>query len=92
MDDPLFSELLEEESVMDMVNIEEYRYCLYTSAQSPKESLLQDIEDLVRSYIQPRSILTIYFDSADHLKNVKELWKSFINYSINVSNSLKNKP
>ncbi|KAH1915069.1 hypothetical protein KXW47_003730 [Aspergillus fumigatus] len=84
MDAPLFSELLEEESVTDMVNMEEYGYCLYTSAQIPEESLLQDIEDSVGSNVQPRTTLTTYFDSADRPKNVKELWKSFINYGINL--------
>ncbi|KAH1287517.1 hypothetical protein KXX44_007369, partial [Aspergillus fumigatus] len=84
MDAPLFSELLEEESVTDMVNMEEYGYCLYTSAQIPEESLLQDIEDSVGSNVQPRTTSTTYFDSADRPKNVKELWKSFINYGINL--------
>ncbi|KAH2022030.1 hypothetical protein KXV65_002135 [Aspergillus fumigatus] len=84
MDAPLFSELLEEESVTDMVNMEEYGYCLYTSAQIPEESLLEDIEDSVGSNVQPRTTLTTYFDSADRPKNVKELWKSFINYGINL--------
>ncbi|KAH2268455.1 hypothetical protein KXW02_002681, partial [Aspergillus fumigatus] len=73
MDAPLFSELLEEESVTDMVNMEEYGYCLYTSAQIPEESLLQDIEDSVGSNVQPRTTSTTYFDSADRPKNVKEL-------------------
>jgi hypothetical protein len=87
MDAPLFSELLE-----NMVNMEEYGYCLYTSAQRPEESLLQDIEDSVGSHVQPRTTATTYFDSADRPKNVKELWKSFINFGINVSNSFRNKP
>ncbi|GFF96245.1 hypothetical protein IFM53868_08440 [Aspergillus udagawae] len=84
MDAPLFSELLEEESVTDMVNMDEYGYCLYTSAQSPEESLLQDIEDSVGSHVQPRTTSTTYFDSADRPKNVKEMWKTFINYGINL--------
>ncbi|PKX89108.1 uncharacterized protein P174DRAFT_464814 [Aspergillus novofumigatus IBT 16806] len=69
MDALLFSELLKEESVIDMINMEEYRYYLYTIAQSPEESLLQDVKDSVGSHIQPRTTLTTYFDSADYPKN-----------------------
>ncbi|KAJ8147654.1 hypothetical protein LV156_009019 [Aspergillus fumigatus] len=84
MDAPLFSELLEEKSVTNVVNMEEYGYCLYTSAQRPEESLLQDVENSVGSHVQPRTTPTTYFDSADCPKNVKELWKSFINDGINL--------
>jgi hypothetical protein len=75
-----------------MINMEEYGYCLYTAAQSPEESLLQDVEDSVGSHVQPRTTPTTYFDSADRPKNVKELRKSFINYGINVSSSFGSKP
>jgi hypothetical protein len=92
MDAPLFSELLKEELVTAMINMEEHGYCLYTAAQSPEEFLLQDIEDSVRSHVQPRTTPITYFDSADRPKNVKELWKSFINYGINVRNSSGNRP
>lgn len=85
MDAPLFSELLKEASGTDIKNMEENGYCLYTSAQRPEESLLQDIEDSIGSHIQPGTTPPTYFDSADRPKAVKELWKNFVNYGINVS-------
>ncbi|KAH3504780.1 hypothetical protein KXW24_007716 [Aspergillus fumigatus] len=84
MDAPLFSELLKEASGTDIKNMEENGYCLYTSAQRPEESLLQDIEDSIGSHIQPGTTPPTYFDSADRPKAVKELWKNFVNYGINL--------
>ncbi|EDP47906.1 hypothetical protein AFUB_097570 [Aspergillus fumigatus A1163] len=62
MDAPLFSELLEEKSVTNVVNMEEYGYCLYTSAQRPEESLLQDVENSVGSHVQPRTTPTTFIN------------------------------
>lgn len=86
MDSPLFSELLEDESTPDM---EVRGFYVYTSTQRPGEALVQDIENSVGSHSQPRTAPTTYFDSADRPKEVKELWKSFINYGINASNSFR---
>jgi hypothetical protein len=83
---PLFSELLEEKSVTDM---EVRGFYVYTSTQSPGEALVRNIENSVGSHSQPRTAPTTYFDSADRPKEVKELWKSFINYGINVSTLLE---
>ncbi|KAK9604842.1 hypothetical protein V6Z93_002790 [Aspergillus fumigatus] len=81
MDAPLFSELLEERSIADM---EVRGFYVYTSTQRPGEALVQDVENSVGSHSQPRTAPTTYFDSADRPKEVKELWKSFINYGINL--------
>jgi hypothetical protein len=86
MDTPLFSELLEDKSITDM---EVRGFYVYTSTQRPGEALVRDIENSVGSHSQPRTAPTTYFDSADRPKEVKELWKSFINYGINVSTLLE---
>ncbi|RHZ45043.1 uncharacterized protein CDV56_104182 [Aspergillus thermomutatus] len=51
------------------------------SIQGPHESLIQKVEDSVG---KPAQAPIRYFDSAERPKEVRELWKDFINYGINL--------
>lgn len=86
-----YVDLLEEDVIITNVReMEERGYYLINSNPEPSKDLVKDIEDSIGKNelcgnFQSDTVPTKYFDWEKYGKEIKQLWKNFMNIGINVA-------